>query len=228
MGSKSNLITPRNGEIIIAATQDFLTGAYLITLKDSFFNRSTACRLVSSICAFEDSNLNIELPIPAILKPIKLWTGKQLFSLLLKPNHKSQVMINLRNRGKNYTKNEDMCGNDSFIVIHNSELMCGALDKGVLGSGSKNNIFYLLLRDFGEKFATDAMLRLSRMASFYLMNRGFSIGIGDVTPSFKLLKDKRDLLKKGYDKCNEFIQQLKDGKLQCQPGCNPEQTLEVD
>ena len=30
MGSKSNLITPRNGEIIIAATQDFLTGAYLI------------------------------------------------------------------------------------------------------------------------------------------------------------------------------------------------------
>lgn len=69
-----------------------------------------------------------------------------------------------------------MCTNDSFIVIHNSELICGALDKGVLGSGSKMNIFYLLLRDFGEQFAADAMLRLARMASFYLMNRGFSIG----------------------------------------------------
>ena len=35
------------------------------------------------------------------------------------------------------------------MVIHNSELMCGALDKAVLGSGSKNSIFYVLLRDFG-------------------------------------------------------------------------------
>lgn len=71
MGSKSNLITPRNGEIIIAATQDFLTGAYLITHRDAFFNRSAACRLLSSICAFEDANLNIELPIPAIIKPVR-------------------------------------------------------------------------------------------------------------------------------------------------------------
>lgn len=148
-------------------------------------------------------------------------------SLILKPNRRSQVMINLRNKGKNYTKNEDMCLNDSFIVIHNSELICGALDKGVLGSGSKNNIFYLLLRDYGEKFAADAMLRLARMASFFLMNRGFSIGIGDVTPSSRLLKDKRDLLTRGYAKCDEFIKQLSDGKLQCQPGCTAEQTLEV-
>ena len=31
-----------------------------------------------------------------------------------------------------------MCANDSYVVVYNSELMCGALDKGVLGSGSKN------------------------------------------------------------------------------------------
>lgn len=227
MGSKSNLITPRNGEIIIAATQDFLTGAYLITLKDTFFDRSNACRILSSICAYEDSTLNIELPIPAILKPTALWTGKQLFTLLLRPNKKCPLKINLRTKGKNYTKNEEMCINDSFIVVHNSELICGALDKGVLGSGSKNNIFYLLLRDFGEKYAADAMLRLARMASFFLMNRGFSIGIGDVTPSVKLLKAKKQLLHDGYSKCDEFIKQLKDGKLQTQPGCNPSQTLEV-
>ncbi|CAF0829663.1 unnamed protein product [Brachionus calyciflorus] len=227
MGSKSNLITPRNGEIIIAATQDFLTGAYLITLKDTFFDRANACRLISSICAYEDSNLNFDLPKPAIFKPVKLWTGKQLFNLLLRPNLKTETKINLRTKGKNYTKNEDLCANDSFIVVHNSQLMCGALDKGVLGSGAKNNIFYLLLRDFGEKYAASAMLRLARTASFFLMNRGFSIGIGDVTPGPKLLKAKQELLNNGYSKCDDFIKQLKDGKLQCQPGCNPEQTLEA-
>ena len=60
-----------------------------------------------------------------------------------------------------------------------------------------------------------------------MMNRGFSIGIGDVTPSVELLKAKKNLLTSGYDKCNEFIQQLKQGRLQCQPGCDPSQTLEA-
>lgn len=47
--------------------------------------------------------------------------------------------------------------------------MCGVLDKNVLGSGSKNNIFYLLLRDFGEAFAASAMLRLSQMVIRFIL-----------------------------------------------------------
>ena len=37
------------------------------------------------------------------------------------------------------------------VVIHNSQHMCGSLDKSTLGSGSKNNVFYILLRDYGEQ-----------------------------------------------------------------------------
>ena len=164
MGSKSNLVTPRNGEIIIAATQDFLTGAYLITHKDSFFDRSTASSLLASISAYRDIEVHFTLPIPALCKPVKLWTGKQIFSLIIKPNNRTPIKLNLRTKGKVYTnKDEDLCANDAFIVVHNSEIMCGVLDKNVLGSGSKHNIFYLLMRDFGEIHAANAMLRLSRM-----------------------------------------------------------------
>lgn len=35
----------------------------------------------------------------------------------------------MRTKGKNYTKNEDLCENDSFMVIHNGELMAGTFDK---------------------------------------------------------------------------------------------------
>ena len=38
MGNKSNLVTPRNGELLIAANQDFITGGYLLTQKDVFFD----------------------------------------------------------------------------------------------------------------------------------------------------------------------------------------------
>ena len=59
------------------------------------------------------------------------------------------------------------------------------------------------------------------------MNRGFSFGIGDVTPSAELLKEKQNLLTKGYEKCDSYIMEMKKGTLQCQPGCTAEQTLEA-
>lgn len=58
-------------------------------------------------------------------------------------------------------------------------------------------------------------------------NRGFSIGIGDVTPGQGLLKAKQELLDAGYEKCDEYIEALKTGRLQQQPGCSAEETLEV-
>lgn len=58
-------------------------------------------------------------------------------------------------------------------------------------------------------------------------NRGFSIGIGDVTPGQGLLKAKYELLNAGYRKCDEYIEALNTGKLQQQPGCTAEETLEV-
>lgn len=75
--------------------------------------------------------------------------------------------------------------------------MCGAMDKGTLGGGSKNNIFYVLLRDYGEQYAADALARLARLCPAFLSNRGFSIGIGDVTPGAGLLKAKQELLDAG-------------------------------
>ncbi|XP_021363401.1 DNA-directed RNA polymerase III subunit RPC1-like isoform X1 [Mizuhopecten yessoensis] len=227
MGSKSNIITPRNGEPLIAAIQDFITGAYLITQKDVFFDRARTCQLISAMLSGNDSQMKIDLPPPCILKPCNLWTGKQIFSVLLRPNKDYPVKANLRTRGKNYSSGEDLCYNDSFVVIRNSEHLCGAMDKGTLGSGSKNNIFYVILRDYGEQYAADALVRLARLCPAFLSNRGFSIGIGDVTPGAGLVKAKNLLLEDGYSKCDGYIRDLHEGRLQTQPGCTEEETLEA-
>ncbi|CAB0042436.1 unnamed protein product [Trichogramma brassicae] len=227
MGNKSNLVTPRNGELMIAATQDFITGSYLLTRKDNFFNKAQVCQIIGQILAGQDSNTVITLPPPAIMKPMVLWTGKQIFSLLIRPNPKCPIKANLRTRGKAYTSGEELCVNDSYVIIRNSELLAGSMDKSTLGSGSKQNIFYILLRDWGEDASTTVMWRMARVASYYLMNRGFSIGIEDVTPGQGLLDAKRKLLESGYAKCNEYIKRMEAGKLACQPGCNEEETLEA-
>ncbi|GBP32372.1 DNA-directed RNA polymerase III subunit RPC1 [Eumeta japonica] len=227
MGNKSNLVTPRNGELLIAATQDFITGGYLITQRDCFFTFEEANQLAACLLAGPDSNLKIDMPRPAILKPRRLWTGKQIFSLILKPNNRCEVKANLETKGKNYTKNLDMCVQDSYVIIRNSELLCGSMDKSTLGSGTKSSIFYILLRDWGEDYAVRSMWRLARMASYYMMNRGFSFGIIDVTPGRKLIEAKNKLLESGYSKCDEYILEMEKGTLQCQPGCSMEQTLEA-
>jgi DNA-directed RNA polymerase III subunit RPC1 len=160
MGVKSNLVTPRNGEPLIAAIQDFITASYLLTQKDVFFDRSHFNQIVASILCNGDAKIKVDVPPPAILKPVKLWTGKQIIGVLLRPNVNSPIIMNLRTKGKQYTSGEDLCYNDSYVVIHNSVHMCGSLDKATIGSGSKNNIFYILLRDYGEQVMTILSLLL--------------------------------------------------------------------
>ncbi|KAK5973725.1 DNA-directed RNA polymerase subunit [Trichostrongylus colubriformis] len=228
MGVKSNLITPRSGEPLIAAIQDFITGAYLMTHKDTFFTFSEATRMAASIIdCYSKKQKRIRLPVPAIWKPAKLWTGKQLMELIISDDFKNPKKLNLTTPNKSYTTNREFCVKDSFVIFRNGQLISGVLDKSLLGSSSKTNIFYILLRDFGEDAAVDAMWRLARMMPTFLTNRGFSIGIGDVHPSAQLLKEKQALLNDGYKKCHEYIAQLKSGQLKAQPGCTDEETLEA-
>lgn len=83
------------------------------------------------------------------------------------------------------------------VYIRNSELLAGTMDKATLGSGSKSNIFYILLADWGSDICCKVMWRLTRLTSYFLMLRGFSIGIGDVTPSSDLLHSKNELVING-------------------------------
>jgi DNA-directed RNA polymerase III subunit RPC1 len=110
-------VTPRNGELLIAATQDFITGGYLLTQKDRFLTREEVMQLAACMLSGPDATMDIEIPPPAILKPRKLWTGKQIFSLILKPNSQCIVNANLATKGKNYTSDTDMCVKDSCNYV---------------------------------------------------------------------------------------------------------------
>eukprot|EP00967_Tisochrysis_lutea_P107965 scaffold166949_cov32-Tisochrysis_lutea.AAC.8 len=47
MSVHANLVTPRNGEIVVAATQDFITGAYLMSKQGLFMTRDQFARITS-------------------------------------------------------------------------------------------------------------------------------------------------------------------------------------
>ncbi|KAH8589445.1 hypothetical protein B0O99DRAFT_692508 [Bisporella sp. PMI_857] len=267
MGVKYNLSTPKNGEPIISATQDFITAAYLLSGKDNFFDRKT----FTNLCMYMVNGAeHIDLPPPSIIKPQMLWTGKQVFSVLMRPNQQSDVLVNMEAKCRDFNedkpkdagkpakdqkgtkstkemqiaepvkqnkeesqkylthlKSPDMNASDGWLVVQNSEVMCGMMDKTTVGSGKKDSIFYVILRDFGPDAAVKAMNRLAKLSARWLTNQGFSIGISDVYPSNGLLSLKQELVADAYEVCDDLIELHRVGKMEKSAGFDMEQTLEA-
>jgi DNA-directed RNA polymerase III subunit RPC1 len=227
MGVHNNLVTGRNGEPLIAASQDFLSASYMLTQKDVFYSREAFCSLVSY---FGNADEEINIPSPAILKPVPLWTGKQVFSSMINPNRNSRTFVNFEMKEKNYSnelKLKHFCPNDGWVAFRNGELISGNIAKKTIGDGSKTGLLYILLRDYGSQFAANAMDRFSRLCSRFMgHHKGFSIGVSDVTPSEYMQDQKRKLLSAGYDKADEHIRNYDAGTLELRPGCNLLQSLE--
>ncbi|KAI6779475.1 uncharacterized protein J7T54_001891 [Emericellopsis cladophorae] len=227
MGVKNNLATPKNGEPIIAATQDFITAAFLLSSKDRFFDRKTFTYICNHML---DGKTHLDLPPPAIIAPQALWTGKQIFNILIRPNKESPVMINFDAKCRAYKArpgvHPDMDPNDGWLVVRNSEVMCGRMDKSTVGEGKKDSVFYVMMRDFGPEAAAQAMNRLAKLCARTLTNRGFSIGVGDVFPTASLNVEKEKLVEVAYRQCDDLIERFKKNELEKAPGCNMEQTLE--
>ena len=171
------------------------------------------------------------MPVPTILKPVELWTGKQVFSTLLRPNRNCRVLVNLEMKEKNYagsiTRKEDsFCESDGYVKFVNSELLMGNLGKKVLG-GSKPGLFFVIIRDASPAAASLAMGRVARLAARWLMDRGMTIGIDDVTPSEGTLEFKSQVTLEKYQLVSAKISEYNSGKLALKPGCTAEQTLEA-
>ncbi|XP_059626701.1 DNA-directed RNA polymerase III subunit 1 isoform X2 [Cornus florida] len=228
MGVQNNLCTPKNGEILVASTQDFLTSSFLITRKDTFYDRAA----FSLMCSYMGDAMDpINLPTPTLIKPIELWTGKQLFSVLLRPHADMRVYLNLTVTEKTYSKSGDpetMCPNDGFVYFRNSELVSGQLGKATLGNGNKDGLYSILLRDYNAHAAATCMNRLAKLSARWIGNHGFSIGIDDVQPGESLNDSKSARILEGYGKCDELIRNYNEGRLTLQPGCDAAQTLEAE
>jgi DNA-directed RNA polymerase III subunit RPC1 len=215
MGVQQNLVTPRNGEPLVAASQDFLTASYMLTQRDRFFTHGQFCQLASY---YGDATEHVNIPFPAILKPIELWTGKQVFSMLLAGpltdrdaspvssaetlgSRRRPLVVNFEAREKNYTSNCHFCPNDGWVAFRNSELISGNIAKKSIGDGSKSGLLYVLLRDCGPDSAAACLGRWAKFSSRYLgAHQGLSFGISDVTPSERLHAIKQEILLEGYRK----------------------------
>jgi DNA-directed RNA polymerase III subunit RPC1 len=222
MAVHKNLLTPKSGAPIIALTQDFLTTGYLITCTDCFMDRSAFFKYLSSSV---DMTKPVQIPKPAIVKPRELWTGKQLVSVILKSCTKYPLTVDIKEKHYGGTGGV-MSNDDGFICLFRSELVAGTLAKISLGSGSKAGIIFSIIKESSDLDASKFMLYMAKLSGRWLSERGFTVGLQDVTPPPKLLGAKAEVISKGINQCGDQIALWKAGELPLKPGCNAEQTLE--
>lgn len=155
MNILNNLFSPRAGELIIAPTQDFLSGTYILTRKNVFFDYNHLSFLLNQIF---DGQIKIDIVQPAIVYPVQLWTGKQVISMLLKPNSSVDFGFTHSIPNKEFKKISDdqsegdshMDINDGYVSFLDGQLISGVLEKSLIGGGQKS-IWAILARDISPK-----------------------------------------------------------------------------
>nr|AAA30233.1 RNA polymerase III [Trypanosoma brucei] len=225
MSTARNIISAKNGEPIIACTQDFLAAAYLVTSRDVFFDRGEFSQMVSH---WLGPVTQFRLPIPAILKPVELWTGKQLFELIVRPSPEVDVLLSFEAPTKFYTrKGKHDCAEEGYVAFLDSCFISGRLDKKLLGGGAKDGLFARLHTIAGGGYTARVMSRIAQFTSRYLTNYGFSLGLGDVAPTPELNKQKAAVLARSVEVCDGLIKSAKTGRMIPLPGLTVKQSLEA-
>ena len=72
------IIAPQANKPCMGIVQDTLTAVRKMTKRDVFLDKEQIMTLVMFLPTWDG-----KLPIPAICKPKELWTGKQLFTLII-------------------------------------------------------------------------------------------------------------------------------------------------
>jgi DNA-directed RNA polymerase III subunit RPC1 len=196
MGVERNLRTPKNGDLVVAATQDFLTVAWLLTGRDTWLTRAQVGQLAAAATC---GAAQFDPPPPAILKPVELWSGKQLFTVLVRPSAGDGALVCLQTAEKGHVASAGpACPNDAYVLFVDSDLLLGRLGKATLGAGGARGLFQSLAADAGAPAAAAAMHRLARLAARWVGDAGLSIGIDDVTPAPGLEAAKRAALAEAH------------------------------
>ncbi|XP_030595949.1 DNA-directed RNA polymerase I subunit RPA1 isoform X2 [Archocentrus centrarchus] len=184
-------LVPKDGKPLAGLIQDHMVSGTRMTIRGCFFTKDQYTELVYR--GLTDRPGRVKMLPPAILKPQRLWTGKQVVStILLNVIPQKAVPLNLVGKSKIPSKawiqvppratpgyqSDSMC--DSQVVIRQGELLVGVLDKAHYGS-SAYGLVHCCYELYGGETSGKLLSCLARLFTAYLqLYRGFTLGVEDI------------------------------------------------
>ncbi|XP_005101550.1 DNA-directed RNA polymerase I subunit RPA1 [Aplysia californica] len=211
-------LAPRDGAPLAGLIQDHMVAGVALTIRGRFFTHQDYCGLVWS--AMNDWKAKIRTVPPAILKPQRLWSGKQIITtILLNIIPKDKTPLNLQSRAKIPEKNwakwnqgrtlGPLSGNleelgESTVIVSEGELLQGVLDKAHYGP-SAYGLVHCCYELYGGEVAGLFLTYLGRLFTSFLQRVGFSLGAGDILVQKKANKKRKSIIKKSLHLGREAV-----------------------
>ena len=192
---------PTDGKPLRGLIQDHICSGLLLSMRDSFFDRSEFTQLVYSglVDYCGDTHGSIEIPPPTVLKPRVLWTGKQVIASVLSHITRDRPPLTFSAPCKipsHFFGGEDS-GEDRLIIRRNY-FCTGVVDKNMFG---KYGLVHAVAELHGRDTAGALLSIFSRLFTNYLQKHGFTCGMDDLILTAQAELDRVEQLSKADEMC---------------------------
>eukprot|EP00446_Apocalathium_sp_SHHI-4_P036444 CAMPEP_0177312394 /NCGR_PEP_ID=MMETSP0368-20130122/10862_1 /TAXON_ID=447022 ORGANISM="Scrippsiella hangoei-like, Strain SHHI-4" /NCGR_SAMPLE_ID=MMETSP0368 /ASSEMBLY_ACC=CAM_ASM_000363 /LENGTH=1657 /DNA_ID=CAMNT_0018771443 /DNA_START=18 /DNA_END=4992 /DNA_ORIENTATION=+ len=212
------LVSPQGNKPVMGVVQDSLLATTKYTKRDTYLEKDLAMNILMWLPVWDG-----QLPIPSILKPKELWTGKQIFSKLLPTN--LDLVRDSAIASKNKKDDMNFSASDCRVVIQNGELLCGIVCKKTIGANS-GGLLHLIWLDNGPDLPERALVPPEDGEPVAAHN-GFSCGVADIIANDETLLSVEKTLKQAKIEVRKILADAQRGKLETQPGKTMYQSFEA-
>ncbi|KAJ3068338.1 DNA-directed RNA polymerase II subunit rpb1, partial [Quaeritorhiza haematococci] len=201
------IVSPQSNKPVMGIVQDSLCGVYMLTQRDTFLTVEDAMQNLFQLEDHTDPDpersVGIKsLPIPCILKPQKLYSGKQLMSLVLPKDVNFAGYHSQHPDGERTT----ISPGDTRVIVRNGELLAGILCKKTVGT-SQSGLVHVIWQDCGPEACRRFFNDTQKIVTFWLQNHGFSTGVGDMILAKPIMAKVRDIVDSARKRTQEIISQ---------------------
>ncbi|VDO22572.1 unnamed protein product [Haemonchus placei] len=211
------LITPQANKPVMGIVQDTLCAVRMMTKRDVYIDYPRMMDLLMYLPSWEG-----KVPQPAIMKPKPLWTGKQLFSLIIPGN------VNVLRTHSTHPDDEDsgpykwISPGDTKVLVEHGELISGIVCSRTVGR-SAGNLLHVVALELGHEVCSDKRSHYRNRCNLLF---SLHIIIGDTIADQATYRDIQDTIRKAKLDVIDVIEKAHNDDLEPTPGNTLRQTFE--
>mmetsp|Transcript_8390 Transcript_8390/g.18385 ORF Transcript_8390/g.18385 Transcript_8390/m.18385 type:complete len:1171 (-) Transcript_8390:1742-5254(-) len=216
------IVSGQSNRPVMGIVQDSLLAVQKMTQRGIFIEKDLIMNLLMWVKDWDG-----RVPVPCILKPRQLWSGKQIVSMIL-------PKINLSAKGNDgpgvdendKPKTNDLNNADHIVQILDGELIQGTIDKKAIGSGM-GGIIHTSWLDRGFEDTALFMSQIQVVINYWVLQHSFSIGVTDTVADIDTMLKIETTINDAKVAVHELVRKGQSGDLEAQPGRTMIDTFET-
>ena len=214
MLSSRVIVSGQSNRPIMGIVQDSLLAVQKISKRGVFIEKDLVMNILMWVTQW-----NGRIPIPAIMKPKELWTGKQMLSEIIPKITMTSSANNPPPKdaatGKTMPNTFNMY--DNKVTILDGELVEGIICKKTIGSGM-GGLIHTAWLDAGWEDTARFMIQVQQLVNHWILQCSFSIGATDAVADPATMRQIESTIDKAKKQVQDLVRQGQLGELEIQPG----------